>query len=150
MYNASALIGGSFSLIAPFMGPPLIAIWEPLPLVVFGSLGVVSGALVFLLPDTSKADLPDTIRDAEELGTDKERRRDKEAEVDQEMTSAASDGAGDYGSVRYRAKSNASSKSGIDNTAYEGDTAKAAGAEESHATVSIAEAGTVQDDGQRF
>ena len=75
MYNASALIGGSFSLIAPFMGPQLIAIWKPLPLIIFGFLGVVAGSLVFLLPETADADLPDTINDAEDLGTDNERRR---------------------------------------------------------------------------
>ena len=107
MYNASALIGGSFSLIAPFMGPPLISIWKPLPLIIFGALGVVSGALVFLLPDTSKADLPDTILDAEELGTEKERRR--EAEVDDSKTK---DNESGYGSVRHR---------GAHNAAYEDD-----------------------------
>ena len=75
MYNTSALVGGSFSLIAPFMGPQLIAIWKPLPLIIFGSLGVVAGGMVFLLPETAEADLPDTIGDAEDLGTNNERRR---------------------------------------------------------------------------
>ena len=43
-------------------------VWLPLPSVIFGVFGVLSGVLTFLLPETLNRKLPDTIQDAEEIG----------------------------------------------------------------------------------
>ncbi|XP_046546413.1 organic cation transporter protein-like [Haliotis rubra] len=40
-----------------------------LPMLVFGGVSFIAGLLVLLLPETLNADLPETIKDAEELGT---------------------------------------------------------------------------------
>ncbi|XP_067674927.1 organic cation transporter protein-like [Haliotis asinina] len=40
-----------------------------LPMLVFGGVSFIAGLLVLLLPETLKAKLPETIQDAEELGT---------------------------------------------------------------------------------
>ena len=43
-------------------------VWLPLPSVIFGVMGVLSGLLTFLLPETLNRKLPDTIAEAEEIG----------------------------------------------------------------------------------
>ena len=39
--------------------------WQPLPSVIFGALGLVSGCLAFLLPETKNRNLPSTVEEAE-------------------------------------------------------------------------------------
>jgi len=47
---------------------PKSDVWRPLPSLIFGVLGVVSGGLVSLLPETMNHKLPDTIQEAEQFG----------------------------------------------------------------------------------
>ena len=48
------MIGGKFGMIEP--------------LVIFGALSIISGLLLFLLPETHRQKLPDTIAEGEQFG----------------------------------------------------------------------------------
>lgn len=61
-----ARIGG---IIAPFIAS-LAKIYQPLPLLVFGVLSIVSGCLIILLPETVGCELPQTLQESEEFGKD--------------------------------------------------------------------------------
>uniref|UniRef100_A0A8D2CZR1 Solute carrier family 22 member 1 n=1 Tax=Sciurus vulgaris TaxID=55149 RepID=A0A8D2CZR1_SCIVU len=57
-------VGGIFT---PFLVFRLMEIWQGLPLVLFGVLGLTAGGMTLLLPETKGAALPETIEDAENL-----------------------------------------------------------------------------------
>ncbi|XP_062954070.1 solute carrier family 22 member 1 [Cynocephalus volans] len=57
-------VGG---IITPFLVFRLMEIWQGLPLVLFGVLGLVAGGMTLLLPETKGKALPETIKDAENL-----------------------------------------------------------------------------------
>ncbi|KAM4817658.1 solute carrier family 22 member 1 [Urocitellus parryii] len=57
-------VGGIFT---PFMVFRLMEIWQALPLVLFGVLGLSAGGMTLLLPETKGVALPETIQDAENL-----------------------------------------------------------------------------------
>lgn len=56
-----------FSLVAPFV-PLLQNYFTFLPLLVFGSSAFISGLLALMLPETLGIKLPDSIKEAEEIG----------------------------------------------------------------------------------
>ncbi|XP_063223494.1 organic cation transporter protein-like isoform X2 [Bacillus rossius redtenbacheri] len=62
--STSARIGG---ILAPCANL-LADYWQPLPLLIFGSLAVSSGLLTLLLPETLNRKLPDTIEEGEQFG----------------------------------------------------------------------------------
>ncbi|XP_040285411.1 solute carrier family 22 member 2 [Bufo bufo] len=57
-------LGGT---ITPFIVYRLAGIWKELPLIVFAVTGIISGILVFFLPETKGCALPETIEEAENL-----------------------------------------------------------------------------------
>lgn len=62
--STSARVGG---VLAPYFNL-LADYWRPLPLVIFGSLALLSGCLALLLPETLNKKLPETIKDGERFG----------------------------------------------------------------------------------
>ncbi|KAM7340918.1 solute carrier family 22 member 1 [Alexandromys fortis] len=66
MMVCSALcdLGGIFT---PFMVFRLMEVWQALPLILFGVLGLTAGTMTFLLPETKGVTLPETIEEAENL-----------------------------------------------------------------------------------
>ncbi|KAM5228758.1 solute carrier family 22 member 1-like [Ctenodactylus gundi] len=58
-------LGGIFT---PFMVFRLMEVWHALPLILFAVLGLTAGGMTLLLPETKGAALPETIKDAENLG----------------------------------------------------------------------------------
>ena len=46
----------------------LRAYWDPLPFVAMGCLGLISGALSFLLPETTGEQLPETLQESKHIG----------------------------------------------------------------------------------
>ncbi|XP_045136742.1 organic cation transporter protein-like isoform X4 [Portunus trituberculatus] len=61
-----ARIGG---ILAPFISS-LATIYQPLPLLVFGVLSIISGLLIILLPETVGCELPQTLQESEDFGSD--------------------------------------------------------------------------------
>ncbi|XP_034238416.1 organic cation transporter protein [Thrips palmi] len=62
--STSARVGG---VLAPYFNL-LADYWRPLPLLIFGSLALISGCLALLLPETLNKKLPETIADGEQFG----------------------------------------------------------------------------------
>ncbi|KAL1770446.1 solute carrier family 22 member 1 [Sigmodon hispidus] len=75
MMVCSALcdLGGIFT---PFMVFRLMEVWQALPLILFGVLGLTAGAMTFLLPETKGMALPETVDEAENLGKRKSRAKE--------------------------------------------------------------------------
>ncbi|XP_051020294.1 solute carrier family 22 member 1 [Acomys russatus] len=75
MMVCSALcdLGGIFT---PFMVFRLMEIWQALPLILFGVLGLTAGAMTLLLPETKGVALPETIEEAENLGRRKSKAKE--------------------------------------------------------------------------
>uniref|UniRef100_A0A2H1VAT9 SFRICE_021023 n=1 Tax=Spodoptera frugiperda TaxID=7108 RepID=A0A2H1VAT9_SPOFR len=68
LFAFSSMIGRIGSMLAP-LTPAFGAQWfAELPFVMFGSLALVSGALIFLTPETLGTTLPDTFEQADRLG----------------------------------------------------------------------------------
>ncbi|KAI8422098.1 hypothetical protein MSG28_009986 [Choristoneura fumiferana] len=67
LFAFSSMVGRLGSITAPLTPALAQEVWEPLPSVLFGSLALLSGALIFTTPETLGTTLPDTIEEAELL-----------------------------------------------------------------------------------
>ncbi|KAF5303512.1 hypothetical protein FQR65_LT08211 [Abscondita terminalis] len=63
-----SMFGRIGSMVAPQM-PILESTWKPLPMILFGSAGIIAAFLSLLLPETMNTKLPNTIKEAEDIGT---------------------------------------------------------------------------------
>ena len=50
--------------------PVLATVWQPLPMLVLGVPALLAAALSFRLQETSGKDLPQTMKEAKEIGTE--------------------------------------------------------------------------------
>ncbi|CAH0399955.1 unnamed protein product [Chilo suppressalis] len=69
LFAFSSMIGRLGSITAPLTPALALEVWESLPSVMFGSFALLSGALIFTTPETLGTVLPDTIQEAEDLGS---------------------------------------------------------------------------------
>ncbi|XP_060800645.1 organic cation transporter protein [Amyelois transitella] len=67
MHALCSSLGRIGSIIAP-QTPLLMHYWSGLPSLVFGSVSLIAGLITFLVPDTADNSLPDTVKQAEEIG----------------------------------------------------------------------------------
>ncbi|XP_063631320.1 solute carrier family 22 member 1-like [Cydia splendana] len=67
MHALCSSVGRLGSVVAPQM-PLLMAYWSGLPAVIFGLVSLTAGILTLLVPDTAEDSLPDTVRQAENIG----------------------------------------------------------------------------------
>jgi len=65
--GSASTISRVFCACAPYL-KPLAKIYQPLPMLVIGVPILISGALVLMLPDTYREELPQTMQNAQELG----------------------------------------------------------------------------------
>ncbi|KAG7465661.1 hypothetical protein MATL_G00155910 [Megalops atlanticus] len=63
--SAFSDVGG---IVAPFFLFRLVSVWTELPMVLYGIMSLMYGALVLLLPETKGIDLPETMDDVVALG----------------------------------------------------------------------------------
>lgn len=70
-----SMVGRFGSMLAPQM-PLLQTLWAPLPMVLFGSVAVLSGILILEFPETSGVTLPNTLEEAIELHSRRQRSAD--------------------------------------------------------------------------
>ncbi|KAJ8716893.1 hypothetical protein PYW07_003520 [Mythimna separata] len=64
----SSMVGRIGSITAP-LTPVLMDYWPGIPSVMFGAMGILSGILVLTQPETLGTKMPDTLEEAEALGT---------------------------------------------------------------------------------
>ncbi|XP_052903034.1 organic cation transporter protein-like [Anopheles moucheti] len=74
-----SMVGRFGSMLAPQM-PLLQTLWAPLPMVLFGSVAVLSGVLILEFPETTGVTLPNTLEEAIELHSRRSRQTSEEAE----------------------------------------------------------------------
>lgn len=67
LMSTCSMLGRIGSILAP-QKPLLMRYNASLPLLLFGSISIVSGLLVLRFPETLNTNLPDTIEEAEQLG----------------------------------------------------------------------------------
>uniref|UniRef100_A0A182QK53 Major facilitator superfamily (MFS) profile domain-containing protein n=1 Tax=Anopheles farauti TaxID=69004 RepID=A0A182QK53_9DIPT len=71
-----SMVGRFGSMLAPQM-PLLQALWTPLPMVLFGTVAVLSGVLILEFPETTGVTLPNTLEEAIELHSRRKRSPDE-------------------------------------------------------------------------
>ncbi|XP_063909977.1 solute carrier family 22 member 1-like [Zophobas morio] len=67
MMGTCSTFGRIGSMVAP-QTPLLAQVWDPLPVVMFTSMGTIAGLLTILFPETLGIKLPDSIEEAENVG----------------------------------------------------------------------------------
>ncbi|KFB47856.1 AGAP012383-PA-like protein [Anopheles sinensis] len=63
LLSTCSMFGRIGSMVAP-QTPLLSKLWEPLPMILFGCLGITSGVAILQFPETLNTDLPDTLDEA--------------------------------------------------------------------------------------
>ncbi|XP_053604726.1 organic cation transporter protein-like [Plodia interpunctella] len=76
LFAFSSMMGRVGSILAPLTPALGEAVWDKLPFALFGALALLSGALIFLTPETLGAALPDTFEEAADIGNPKKKRVD--------------------------------------------------------------------------
>ncbi|ELU05582.1 hypothetical protein CAPTEDRAFT_153730 [Capitella teleta] len=66
--GSASMVARVSGMAAPFVGGQMVDVWSGLPSLCYGVLGLLSGALVFLLPETVGMKLPESIEEAEAFG----------------------------------------------------------------------------------
>ena len=59
-----------FGLVAPFVAR-LAIVWKPLPMLILGVPSIFAAFLAYFIPETKHIELPTTMKDADELETNK-------------------------------------------------------------------------------
>lgn len=78
LLSLCSMFGRIGSILAPQV-PLLAKLWSPLPMVLFGALGITSGLAILQFPETLNTQLPDTVEQAMNIKTDAEANKDREA-----------------------------------------------------------------------
>ena len=66
-------LSSMFARLSGIIAPVIIILgkyWEPIPLIVFGGCSLIAGVLSLLLPETLGHNLPETIQEGEEYGSE--------------------------------------------------------------------------------
>lgn len=69
LLSVCSMFGRIGSMVAP-QTPLLAKIWAPLPMVIFGSIGIASGLAILEFPETLNTQLPNTVEEAMNMNTD--------------------------------------------------------------------------------
>uniref|UniRef100_A0A8D8BHK3 Organic cation transporter protein n=1 Tax=Culex pipiens TaxID=7175 RepID=A0A8D8BHK3_CULPI len=76
LLSVCSMFGRIGSMIAP-QTPLLAKIWAPLPMVIYGTIGISSGLAILQFPETLNTQLPNTVEEAMSMNTD-EKNKDRE------------------------------------------------------------------------
>ncbi|XP_001867673.2 organic cation transporter protein [Culex quinquefasciatus] len=76
LLSVCSMFGRIGSMIAP-QTPLLAKIWSPLPMVIYGTIGITSGLAILQFPETLNTQLPNTVEEAMSMSTD-EKNKDRE------------------------------------------------------------------------
>lgn len=76
LLSVCSMFGRIGSMIAP-QTPLLAKIWSPLPMVIYGTIGITSGLAILQFPETLNTQLPNTVEEAMSMNTD-EKNKDRE------------------------------------------------------------------------
>ncbi|XP_063826946.1 organic cation transporter protein-like [Ostrinia nubilalis] len=71
LFAFSSMMGRIGSMLAPLTPALGAAVWDKLPFVLFASFACLSGALIFVTPETLGSKFPDTMEEASDLGRKK-------------------------------------------------------------------------------
>ncbi|KAI8422046.1 hypothetical protein MSG28_009945 [Choristoneura fumiferana] len=71
LFAFSSMVGRIGSILAPLTPALGASTWEQLPFALFAGFALLSGALVFITPETLGAKFPDTMEEAEDIGRKK-------------------------------------------------------------------------------
>ncbi|XP_073955451.1 organic cation transporter protein-like [Choristoneura fumiferana] len=74
LFAFSSMVGRIGSVLAPLTPAMGASTWEQLPFALFGGFALLSGCLVFILPETLGAKFPDTMEEAAQIGNKKQER----------------------------------------------------------------------------
>ncbi|XP_058838024.1 organic cation transporter protein-like [Topomyia yanbarensis] len=77
LLSVCSMFGRIGSMIAP-QTPLLAKLWSPLPMVIFGGMGITSGLAILQFPETLNIQLPNTVQEAMSMNTDDRNNKDRD------------------------------------------------------------------------